>query len=208
MADPISELADLLPRVAVHVPLAPRNAQLQALRDAFEKFCDASNAWREWIEIEETANTPSYTLATTHSGARIAAVEQVRRISPGTPAGDLYGTEIHRAHYGVNISGDTARFFPRWVVQISNQTTLRVLVVLMPIAGGAEGVDDIPFLSTWATGIVAHAVWDLASRVRRPWTNPAIAARHRLEFSNQASSAGIVALRELPEANNQFTLSP
>lgn len=73
-----TSLTTLIARTTLQVPGCPRAMVLDALQEAARELCRRSGAWRQEIALTTVAETLSYALTATATGAQVTAVKEVK----------------------------------------------------------------------------------------------------------------------------------
>jgi hypothetical protein len=171
---PVATLYDLADRVQREIPRCPRPVILDALRDAWHRFCSESEAYRLTVHVPLESGRTGYVLnpgveadVRRISDAVWRSSEDVAAGAPGTRI-PMKRVELFRIDGKPHVELDLP----------SNglggtDGKLYLTLVLVPILY-AEDQPSVPedLLARYGDAIAARAVADLAGQRGEPWYNP------------------------------------
>lgn len=183
-------MADLFTDIARDVekdlPRCPRGAIIKALSDSWRDFCRRAMVWRPVVVLDRVAGQKMYPVNIT-SNADVVQVDKVRWRTPDEVTADDRGLVLSLTQYSIH-RDSAGRLCLALALPPPDSVTggLTVHVVLSPKRDETNVEDEDLFLR-YQDGIIGGALFDLASKPRRPWSSQTIAARGRVDFMNAVS---------------------
>jgi len=171
----IQVLSDLYSELTMKLPGITQPLMLKALQLSARTFCEETEAWKEQLEPHNlVAEQTEYELDWDWC-AEVRRVIEVRQNSEAGVDAENKGALVDPAGYEFD-QPETLTFTDGFVPPESVTNGLEVKVVFVPYTN----VCSLPrwFLNRFSLGIVAYAIWDLASEPGLKWSNPSIAAKY------------------------------
>lgn len=196
---PVATLYDLADRVARDLPRCPRNAMLDALRDAWHALCEEAEVYRKEVSVDLVSGQTLYRL-NPHVDATITGIGEARWRTQSDIAGNRPGTTIPAYWFSVTPQGNHQYVDITDAIGIQDGGQLVLQLILQPDLY-AEDEPQVPeeILNRYGAALAAKATAILAAKRGEPYFNPDLfgeqmmiynAAKNRIR-KQQAPSGGL-----------------